>query len=367
MEQPIMADFVKMSIRYALLALLTCLIAPANGLAQQVDETRIPPFSFLLSDYGEWSSDSQWFTFVNYLDLIPATDDSSLSATFESSSWIAYNPETHRYISDQTWWLQPSLSPTEQAAFATHDLIRSSPDGELFLFSRLAENGRFQYHLANRTTQQIINLNIDSNEFNFHSFYPVRWSDDGNRLALSNIVSVITGAPDIWYISVVDRSDLQSTEVTLFELHTPLGHDFRSGEYSIARLFDISADGTQVVLSSQDFSDSTLYPLPHFVIVWQPDAPENSLIIEDYLPSDIATIAFAPHDETQLLVFLKNGELYLYDLETRSQRQLAAFDPPHFSFFSPDSRWLAYTRYEVDFIEIEPLLVQSETAQASQR
>lgn len=350
----------KTLIRYILLALSVCLIAPANGLAQTVDEIRVPPLPLPL-DYGEWSSDSQWFTFVNYTDLIPATNipDSSLSVELESPSWIAYNPETHRYVSDTTWWLQPSLSAAEQAAFATHDLIRSSPDGELLLFSKLDENGRFQYHLANRTTQEIISLNIDSNEFNFHSFYPIRWSEDGNQLALSTIVSEYSGAPAIWYIDIFDRNNLQNTEVILFEDRLPVGHDFMTIDSFIDRLFDISADGTQVVLSTKDLSDLTLDQLPHFVIVWQPDAPEDSLIIEDYAPSDIASIAFVPHDETQLLVLLKSGELYLYDLETRYQQQLAALEPSDFTFFSPDGRWLAYANQQIDFIEIDPLLEQA--------
>lgn len=349
-----------MCIRRVLLMILICLLISANTLAQTVDEIRMPPLALPLDDYGEWSSDSQWFTFINYLDLIPAIDNpnSSISTTLESPSWIAYNPETHRYISAHTWWLQPSLTLAEQTLFATDDLIRRSPDGELLLFSRRAENGRFQYHLANRTTQQIISLNIDADAFNFNSFYPVRWSADGNQLAVRNVISVLTGAPGIWHINVVDRNNLQTVEITMFEDRLPVGRDLMTIDPFVDRLFDMSADGTQVVLSAVDFSDSSLPRSPHFVIVWLPDTPEDSLIIEDYVPDDIVTIAFAPHDETQLLVFMKNGELYLYDLETQSQRQLAVFDPPYSSFFSPDGRWLAYARNDIDFIAIEPLLAQ---------
>ncbi len=176
---------------------------------------------------------------------------------------------------------------------------------------------------------------------------------------MSNNPSPIVEAPRYWYVDVVDRNDLQKTKVTEFPEHLANDYYFLADNFFVDRLFDISGDGTQVIVSSKDLSDMELEPSPHLVVVWLPNTPEASFIIEDYPAHDVATIAFAPHDENQLLIFLKRGELHLYDLETRRGELLAVFDPPDFSFFSPNGRWLAYVNKQVDFIEMEPLLVQA--------
>lgn|GEM_PF-6498657 len=341
---------------------IICLIAPHIVFAQSIDETRKLPILFI-DDVTGWSTDSQWFTFVDYLSLdLEAGED--ITPTLRSPSWIAYQPLTNRYVAGQTWWLQPTLSDSEKSLYNTNDTIRSSPDGNLILFSVLdEERGYYLYHLANRETQQIINLDIWVTEVNFGRFYPVFWGDYGDRLAVTNIPSPYEALMAYWYIEIPDRDNFNTLNIIRF----PDGiesHDFLNDDYFVDRLFDMDGDGERLLLNTRDLAVDAD---KHLFVVWYPLNPEETYVIDNINAGNIATVAFSPTTDDHIIILYKNGDVILHDIMTTRQTSLTNIgDSLYATSFSPNGRWLAYGQNSgLYMLDIEQLLLQDVTTESN--
>jgi len=130
--------------------------------------------------YEEWASDGSFFVFMNPILNPP--------------KWFKVDINTRQITESLDYPLAPDLSAEELQIFQTEDVIRTSPDGQLFLYTvRGIENTNiiegdprsFWYTVANRNTQQIVVTLISAaNEENIGDFTAIQWSSDSSSVAI---------------------------------------------------------------------------------------------------------------------------------------------------------------------------------------
>jgi hypothetical protein len=134
--------------------------------------------------------------------------------------------------------------------------------------------------------------------------------------------------------------------------------------FDIEHIYDISANGEQVLLASAEFIEpppvEALIPL----IIWEPVTPENSIVLDDIDGQLISAASFAPDDESHLLLLSKVG-LVSYDLasgDTSVLRDDITSESVIEPLFSPDGKWLL-VQYgtELYLIDVEAMLADAGT------
>jgi hypothetical protein len=332
--------------------------------AQSTDTTKTPPFPATAA-FSEWSVDSQWYTYVDF--TLPDTTSESIpfiGSTLPASYWVAYSPYTDRYIVDNEWFLQPQLTPVENSTIITDDLIRTSPDETLLLFSS-PENGQngnpsgFSYRLFDRSSGEIIDTTISTfSPVNTGPEDRVLWSDNNNAYTLS--LTDNFGSALIYYFPDPLDSDLlwipiQSIEInsTTYALLDTFKHD----------LYDISSQGTDILLTAEDMASPGF---SSYLMTWNPIESEGH-VVSGFFAEDVVTAGFSSRSDSELIIVDNRGTIHLYDLESNEQRVITNL--PRNLFFagnpdspklSPNGEWLAYFTLQpttqLNFLNIAELL-----------
>jgi len=339
---------------------------------QVVDEIRDWPLDISPS-FVTWSSDSQWYTFVDVtLDLGTAEEESTplppgLGPTLPRPAWGAYSPSTKRYIVDYTWWLQPELSSAEAAVIDTDDIIQTSSDGSRLLF--LAPSDRFStLQLHDRRTGELIDTMITSFYSMTSQAIVVAWASDSPAFAV--LVPSFADSSDMYYFPDPSIDDTLWIEVDTLQLNAEPPYRTIFNYEDI--LFDISDEGNAILLTASREAEN--YQYESALIVWYPLSEEQSYVIPSVDAYRVVSAAFVPNSNEQILIVQVDGTIYLYDalsgttrtittVPTIWQSAISAAAPR----FSPDGQWLAYFSGRPDpdeglnFLDVTSLLEQQNT------
>jgi hypothetical protein len=116
--------------------------------------------------FEEWSADSQNFVYEN-VNKRPSHLTLTPNEVFKSyPAWESFNPDTGNWFENTVWPLYPDLTEAEKAVFQTEGFIRTSPDGEILIYPSTAQ----KLTIANRTTQQVFETDIDYPSDNIISY-----------------------------------------------------------------------------------------------------------------------------------------------------------------------------------------------------
>ncbi len=301
----------------------------------------------------EWGGSSTGFAFQNP-DVGP-------------DKWFSIDITSHELREGTTYPLSPTLSDAELQIFQTTDVIRASPDGQLLLYAietATSEDGSFDsfhYVLANRNTQQTVTTSVPAaNEVNVGNSVNVIWSNNSSGVSIST--PTWDGTNLIYFIAIPDPQDLQTIVVSQFEAVID-GHQYYTGDPFINRLFDMSLSGQVLLSVQQDYPNLNMYYEPTFFVLWNPhDSSVSQIIRIPEIDAAMATVAFSPFSENQVLIWQPDGfgttggTLYTYDLITHEHRRLQQIDPAYEPLFSPDGEWLSYSNdHELVFLRLEEL------------
>lgn len=239
--------------------------------------------------------------------------------------------------------------------FQTEGFVRISPDGQILVYPSL-EN---KLTLANRSTQEILETDIDY--YSYDNEKPIRWSEDSQGFAIEGSgPSAYIAQPIDYYIRLRDPLKLTQTEIYSVRWNEFMkleGREFTPVlQEPILDVHNHQVLTTMSDLTSHDNSDLNTYHAQSYLVIWNPENPENSVIIDAFYGDNVQVAAFVPNNPQQLLVVLGNEQvdrrftvqpgLYLYDVETYEVRYLAPFDKGYPFSFSPDGNWLVFKSNE---------------------
>lgn len=306
----------------------------------------------------EWSVDSQVFSYLNPGKNLPRTNSTNSRVFLEHPYWESFNPDTSDWFETTVWPLYPDLSEAEKAIFQTVGFMRTSPDREIIIYA--SANNKLT--IANRTTQQIFETDID---YEPETREPIWWSEDSQGVAVEGSGnSPYVAQPIVYYIRLSDRMDLAQTDIYLVRwaelmivgerLFTPVETE---------RILDVHEH--QVLTTMSDVtgwgnSEQNVYRAQSYLVIWNPEKPEASIIIDAFNGSNVRAAAFVPNDPQRLMVILGNVQidlrftvqlgLYVYDIQTHDLQFVAGFDGYYIEspFFSLDGNWLAVQSSEAN-------------------
>lgn len=264
--------------------------------------------------------------------------------------WEDFNPQTLAWHESNVWPLYPNLSTAEQAIFQTNGFIRLSPDGQLLIYPSLNE----KLTVANRLSQQVFETNID---YSVPNYLPIWWSEDGNGVAVRETgESEAFDDPIIYYVKIINRQNLTQLQIYSVQLAQPL---------TVGNRVYTPVEQEQVLDVHQHMVLTTMSDLTNFgnaelslnqaqshLVIWNPENPQASVIIDAFNGRKVQAAAFVPNDPQRLLVVLFQGRdlsfpvqdgIYLYNIQTRALQLLMRLDDTYFlpdTLFSPDGNWL---------------------------
>jgi WD40 repeat protein len=299
----------------------------------------------------EWSADSQIYAYRNPDKDLPRTNSTNSQVFLQYPYWETFNPATGDWFETTVWPLYPNLSEAEKAVFKSDGFIRTSPDGEILVYPSATQ----KLTIANRTTQQIFETDID---YPSDNVLPNWWTEDGQGVAVEGSGnSPYVFDPIDYYLRLRDRQDLTKTDIYLVRWTQKLpagGRLFTPVETE--RIFDVHDN--QVLTTMSDVTNWGKSELgtdeaQSYLVIWNPENPEASVIIDAFSGLSVRAAAFVPNDPQRLLVILDNNDvggrfavqegLHVYDLQTQGLEYLANFDGYYVnsSHFSPDGNWIA--------------------------
>jgi hypothetical protein len=298
-----------------------------------------PVYSGTTSRNIYWSNDSTNVSFQLGYDVNFNSTEAGITTT--NNSWYNFNVLTNTLTNSNTWSLQAPLSTSEinlidPAGFPTSpSFVYASPSGRYVAYARILNNQHI-LSLFDRTTNQI------------WSTYQILFSnshvDDFNVIWSASETSFIFraatdgGGMVFIYASGYSPSLLNGTmQIVNFV-------DIGTQSYSISNVYDISADGQQVLMRVIEVGNPP-HPLgasPIRLMVWQSNNPSLSKVITSVDANTIRGASFAS-DERKIL-YISNTGLWQYDtmydfpfvLDTTINSIWVSN-----AVFSPNSRWIA--------------------------
>lgn len=306
-----------------------------------------------------WSYDNQHFTFLRhtFVDNVPL------------SKWQEFDIVTQTLINiDDMWPLQPNLTAKEEAAFEPLDYILASPDSQLLALGSASIR---HVIIANRNTMEFVDTQILAANPDFIGS-AVYWSEDGTAFVYNRGAEFIP-QPFVYYVHIPDSTDLSSAtiihsgDILINDIHYHMGGEIETSD----RLYDVSSDGQQVILSLRRTPTEPDYsPQYPELFTWSPNQPSDSILVEPFDVQEICNVSFAPNSlDVKIVVLLSDGQMYLYDLENLTIKQLAIqlddmddcrdTGSTVVTAFSHDGAWLAYNNKrsrQLAFLDITQLI-----------
>lgn len=261
--------------------------------------------------------------------------------------WHRYFVATKQITRSETWALQPSLTTQQYQTYGIYingddrSFIFPSPNGRYFVYSAELPVNSMGHCCPlgitdqNTNTQRIFDTNegVFRNNFlgNFEA-YKVQWSDDSSAFTLESLE-----AQGVYYFSQLN--DLSTLSLTILA-RLPLGN----GNYQPNRNFDISANGSQLLLYRSGGNDSIF-------ALWNVSAVTGTVIP---VQGRVVGAVFTHND--QRVLYIDEAGLKQYDIATN---QVTLLDPAINSiwgaggaYFSPDGRYVAIVRGDPESIYI---------------
>jgi hypothetical protein len=219
----------------------------------------------------------------------------------------------------------------------------TAPDGDLLYPWREAEPGSPMAEMALWDGAAVVPTGLLASRDVFPDMrhFRVLWSADGNAFVITDFCCVY--GPNIRINHFQQGADgISRSEFA----YTPLmeGRTFYTPGVTPTvdryNAHDISDDGQRVLVTASDVEDVET----HVLMIWQPNAPEDSTILPNVEGREVLAASFSARDEGRVLLMLGDQRIVCYDSETHdivAQATLTSFS--YYAEFSPDGRWLAYT------------------------
>jgi hypothetical protein len=294
-----------------------------------------------------WAMDSQRLVFINN-DLRSSYEH---AVTLSEPAWQEYNVITQSLSNGSlTWPLQPTLSSAEISIFQPHEFILAAPNNRLLA---LVSEDTHSLVIANRDMLTVAETSIHVSLPNFVGAMPsgAYWSADSTSFVYLGGAELVP-EPALFYVHVPDPSNLAITTVTFFDNVMIGNHAYMmGGEIETSdRLFDLSTDGTHILMSARRYSDTGI-PQRSELVVWFPNNTPESYIVDVVDVEQICNASFSPHNDDEIVILLSNGRLLHYNVETLRVKMLPVTldgiqtcretgSQVH-TLFSPDGTWLA--------------------------
>lgn len=277
-----------------------------------------------------WSTDSETLVFQTFqaLHRVNSIDN----------GWYQYSPVTEMLTNTNTWALQPALSLTELAMFtpATDEngspsYIWVSPSERYIIY---AESESRYLTIGDRLLGELIHSYIVPDPYQLTDNFKAFWSADESAVAFISLSG--NNIPFTFYIDNLTPSVTQAN-ITIAVSTTVNGQD-----YSLLQPFDISADGSRVLMLVQEydpvepFSDSETS-----IMIWNALNPNSSHVIPN--TPTVSGASFAPGDENKILIVSPAG-LIQYDISLQTEILLNSEINASWvdeAIFSPNGEWVA--------------------------
>ena len=303
----------------------------------------------------EWSSDGQRLAFQE-----PATSD----------SWFVANPNTGELEEFDEYPFSADLTSVEEQAFPTEDVRRMSPDGQLLLYSipTGSEIVPYQFAIANRATQQIVETSIGAEPINIFESLDFLWGNDGLSVTIGTVS--FAGTRRINSIIIPESRNLEDAVVYEFGRTVINDSEFYLTDAFINQLLAVSSTGQYVLLTAQEEDPNLSSPREQtYLVLWNPQNASSSHLfpLGDTIPELFERGAFLPLSEDRVLVWEANpsirggGRILFYENSLTEPIQLMEFEGVYTPKFSPNGEWFSYSEgSDLVFIRTEDLIPNDE-------
>jgi hypothetical protein len=326
--------------RGGIVASLLLMLALSITAHAQSTSDLVVPGEFYAGSFA-WSYDNQSFVFGS--DALE-TNTMGAPILLDHTVWRTFDVVTATLSALQPEWpLQPALTAEELTSFQPSGIALSAPNGNMLAYSRQG-----LLYFANRATGEIVQTPFETaGDSLFDALGLLRgfWSADSSAFLYSQ--GSVEFPLETFYHIRVPSGNLQALVATPFSNVPIEGGLYVTLDTQVDRLFDLSADGNQVLLSARKSStdpyDPTSNQIP-YLVMWYPEQNTSNFAIRAISAESICNAAFAPGDESQIVIILNDGQLLLYDLEVNSVAILSTalpLDCSYGSIFSYNGAWLA--------------------------
>jgi hypothetical protein len=239
----------------------------------------------------QWASDSQSFVFFD----IGRSPTGYPTVELLTKSWVEYDLSTETLSYSSKWQLQPivDIQKLSLAVDRVPAVVHQSPDKRYLVFgqespisefwSYEAAIGDIQEALVSKTGFLIADpFRVGRSSASFE----VLWSEDSSSFVMNSALG------DTPFFAHVTGYENNISEYTL----TPFELEVEEHRFALLtteqRVFDISSNGELVLLSAVEQDPDIRLPsgwIPK-LIVWNPQEPDQSIIVEDL---DVNTVKSA--------------------------------------------------------------------------
>ncbi|MBA3871792.1 MAG: WD40 repeat domain-containing protein [Anaerolineae bacterium] len=323
-------------LRASIIAIMLSLLVLTIPVQAQSSSDFVFPSEFYATSFA-WSYDNH--TLVFGIDALESNAEGA-PILLDHTVWQTVDVLTETLFAPQTDWpLQPSLTPDEHAHFQPSGFALSAPDNTLFAFNRQGT-----LHFGNRATDEILETHFEFTDEVFLSQKGLKgfWSADSTAFIYPQDSPEI--ATQLFYHIRIHPRDLQKTVFTPFSDIPVEGVSYTAFDGLVDKLFDLSTDGSRVLLIAQKASsDPYDKPIP-YLAVWYPEQSMNNRLVRAIPSEPICDAAFTSSDESQIVSIMNDGHLVFYDLVSNTVKVLSSSLPTNCGFissFSYNGAWLA--------------------------
>lgn len=283
-----------------------------------------------------WLPDNRTFMFTNSA----LAQDASANPI-----WQTYDVETKTLSTGlRDFPLQTTLTDAQLEMFQPFDVLPSSDD--ILLAFVHAETNELAF--VNRITGEVFvtSLRTDTEGGNLQGEYGFigYWSETDYAFIFPQSSPFVT---ELTYYHIRIIPDALSSSKAKQFLNEPVDSvPYITFDGLVDRVFALSGDGTQVLLTARRNSDDPNEPLFNqlsYLVIWYPENPQLNHLITTFVGSTICDAAFTDTDKKIILV-LQDGHVLQYDLKYQEITQLPINVDTNCSFaslFSYDGSWLA--------------------------
>lgn len=306
--------------------------------ARAQDGSLVPFYAANTVSNAAWSSDSRRFAFG--------------ATTFSSDSdaghgqWYVYDINTDTVTEAKNWPFQPPLQLTKSLSSYINpevaegkDFAYLSPNGQFLVTAGIARTGKpatpitYPTVVADVQHNRVFEVPLAVPAFNRDPFrFQVKWSDDSSAFTLGTAPALEADPSTFTYVSgfAAKTPHLISHDFSVFNYE---GH-----AYNPEGVYDISADGSRVLIQSIEGASPIQYP----IFIWDVHSDTYQKIDGLSLGSHLVTDAMFNSDSTAFYI-INNKGFIRYEWLTGLSTVLDATINTQWvdeAFFSPDGRSL---------------------------
>jgi hypothetical protein len=353
-------------------ALVLTLICAASSLLAQEQAT--PPI--LIHEHVDfksvaWSPDSSRVIFaVGAYAQTPFAESPGV--------WYSYDVNNGTYTTSPIWPLMPALTPEEIELLQPVEyeeqlpFIYEHPTSGLLVYPRRAgaDPNDTEPRIAVSDRQTVLSVGtIAVDNFSPERSFQIFWSENGDSFAYLYEGALVPSPIFGYEVTSYDEEAILTRNVSgSFPLQIR-ERTFLPQSTDHETIYEISADGTQVLFASVEPIEPPPEELVIPLIIWEPANPENSVVLDDIDAMIISAASFAPDDESHLLILSTAGLVY-HDLasgECTVLRDDITSDSVIEPLFSPDGRWLLVQNgNQLYLVDVEAALSAQENGTSGQ-